>query len=188
MIRKSLKIKHIPSILWGKKSEKVYIFVHGRMSCKEDANEFAKIVTKIGYQVLSFDLPEHGDRKDGSCPCDVWNCISDLDIIGKYVQQNWDSISLFACSLGAYLSLLAYKNYSIKNCLFLSPILNMERLIRNMMNRFGVSEELLKEKRKIAAPSGETLDWDYFCYVKEHPINKWDVPTAILFGSEDNLT
>jgi len=90
--------------------------------------------------------------------------------------------------MGAYFSLLAYKNYPLKNCLFLSPILDMERLIQNMMKWFNVSEEILKEKRKVPTPMGETLDWEYYCYVKEHPIHKWDVPTAILYGSEDNLT
>ena len=188
MISKVLKIKHIPAILWGEKSNKTYIYVHGKMSCKEDAQEFAKIATKRGYQVLSFDLPEHGDRKDESCPCDVLNGISDLSIIGEYVEQNWNDISLYANSLGAYFSLLAYKDYPFNNCLFLSPILDMERLIQNMMKWFDVNEEILNEKRKILTPMGETLDWDYYCYVKEHSINKWDVPTAILYGSEDNLT
>ena len=44
------------------------------------------------------------------------------------------------------------------------------------------------EKREIPTPMGETLYWDYYCYVKENPIVKWNVPTAILCGSEDNLT
>ena len=183
-----LKIEHIPAILWGEQADKAYIYVHGRMSCKEDAREFAEIATEKGYQVLSFDLPEHGDRKEGSVPCDVWNGVSDLLIIGEYARRNWDSISLFANSLGAYFSLLAYNEYPLKNCLFLSPILDMERLIRNMMKWADVNEEILNEKRKILTPAGETLDWEYYSYVKEHPIHQWDAPTAILYGSEDHLT
>lgn len=188
MICKLLKIEHIPAILWGEKSDKIYVFVHGKMSCKEDAQGFAKIAAERGYQVLSFDLPEHGDRKEESYPCDVWNGVLELNIIGEYVKQNWNNINLFACSLGAYFSLLAYKNYPLKNCLFLSPILDMERLIQSMMRWFDVSEEILKEKQNVTTPMGETLNWDYYCYVKEHPVNQWDVPTAILYGSEDNLT
>jgi pimeloyl-ACP methyl ester carboxylesterase len=188
MTSKLLKIKHIPAILWGEKSDKIFIFVHGKMSCKENAQEFAKIATGRYYQVLSFDLPEHGDRKDESYPCDVWNSVRDLNIIGEHVKQNWGNINLFANSLGAYFSLLAYRNYPLKSCLLLSPILDIELLIQNMMKWFNVSEEMLKEKQKVPTPIGETLDWDYYCYVKEHPINKWDVPTSILYGSEDNLT
>lgn len=47
---------------------------------------------------------------------------------------------------------------------------------------------MLKEKQEIPTPMGETLYWDYYCYVKENPIIKWNVPTEILYGSEDNLT
>ena len=59
-----IKINGIPAILYGSNSDKVYLFVHGKMSNKEEAVEFAKIATERGFQVLSFDLPEHGDRKD----------------------------------------------------------------------------------------------------------------------------
>ena len=52
-------------------------------------------------------------------------------------------------------------------------------------NRIGsredVSEEELAEKRRIPTPFGETLSWG------EHPI-RWRVPTAILYGSLDDLT
>lgn len=188
MTNKLLKIKHIPAILWGEKSDKLYIFVHGKMSCKEDAAEFAKIAAEKGCQVLSFDLPEHGDRKGEDTPCDVWNGVSDLNVIGEYAGQNWNDVNLCACSLGAYFSLLAYNHYPMKSCLFLSPLLDMERLIQNMMKWFNVSEEMLREQQKVPTPMGETLDWNYYCYVREHPITKWDIPTAVLYGSEDNLT
>ena len=66
MKTQKLKINNIPSIIWGDKSNKVYIAVHGNLSNKEDEviKIFADKVVKKGYQLLSFDLPEHGDRKD----------------------------------------------------------------------------------------------------------------------------
>ena len=58
-------------------------------------------------------------------------------------------------------------------------------------NRIGsredISEEELAEKRRIPTPFGETLSWEYLRYVREHPI-RWRVPTAILYGSLDDLT
>jgi pimeloyl-ACP methyl ester carboxylesterase len=125
---------------------------------------------------------------DENYPCSVWNGIHDLKIIGAYAEQGWENIYLYGSSLGAYFSLLAYKNIPIKKGLFLSPILDMTRLIRNMMKWSGVSEEMLKEHREIQTPMGETLNWDYYCYVRDNPIEGWNVPTAILYGSEDNLT
>ncbi|MBB5226648.1 alpha/beta hydrolase [Treponema ruminis] len=40
---------------------------------------------------------------------------------------------------------------------------------------------------RIPTSFGEDLSWDYLCYVREHPLS-WNVPTKILYGSNDNLT
>lgn len=186
MNTRKINIENIPAILWGELSDKIYIFVHGKMSNKESAHGFAEIAVERGYQVLSFDLPEHGERKNKNYPCNVRNGVHDLEIIGTYVQKNWKNISLFGSSLGAYFSLLAYKNFSINKCLFQSPILDMEHLIFKMFKWFNVTEESLREKKEIFTPI-DTLSWDYYCYVKEHPIDKWEIPTSIIYGTEDNL-
>ena len=181
-----LHIDNIPSIVWGDKSASVYIFVHGKMSDKESAQEFAKIAIKRGYQVLSFDLPEHGERKNEYQRCDIWNGIYDLERIGVYAKENWNDINLYGCSLGAYFSLHAYKDLPIQKCLFQSPILDMEFLIQQMFLWFDVTEEQLHKKGEIPTPI-DILSWKYYCYVKDHPIVKWDMPTAILYGAKDNL-
>ena len=59
---------------------------------------------------------------------------------------------------------------------FISPILDMERLILDMMRWAEVSEDELAEKEEIPTDFGETLSWKYFCYVREHPIS-WEIPT-----------
>ena len=71
-------IGKIPVIIWGVKSGKAYIYVHGKMSDKESAETFARIAENKGYQTISFDLPEHGERKSENYRCDIWNGISDL--------------------------------------------------------------------------------------------------------------
>jgi len=183
-----ITVGHIPAILWGDRADTAYIYVHGKMSSKADAADLADKATARGCQVLSFDLPEHGGRKDEGYPCNAWNGVHDLGIIGEYARQHWRDIRLFATSLGAYFSLLAYKDLPLTRCLFLSPILDMTRLIQNLMMWFDVSEERLQEEREIPTPMGETLSWDYYCYAKAHPVVRWDAPTAILYGSEDHLT
>jgi pimeloyl-ACP methyl ester carboxylesterase len=90
--------------------------------------------------------------------------------------------------MGAYFGLLSFRNISLEQCLFLSPVVDMERLIRNMMTWFGVAEERLEKEQEIETPIGKTLYWDYYCYVKAHPVDKWDKPTSILYGSDDNIT
>jgi len=190
MNKKKLIIDSIPSILWGGESEKLFIAVHGNMSNKEDdvIALFAEEATAKGYRVLSFDLPEHGDRKSEQYACAVQNCIHDLEIIMHFAREQSGNIGVFACSIGAYFSLLAYRDFPIEQCLFLSPILNMERIIQNMMTCFGVSEEMLESEKEIMTPIGQPLIWDYYRYVKSHPIDIWDTQTAILYGSGDDLS
>lgn len=105
----------------------------------------------------------------------------------NYAQALSDNVSLFACSMGAYFSLLAYNHELLKQCLFLSPVVNMKRIIDNMMTWFSINENRLETEKEISTPIGQTLYWDYYCYVKEHPITKWNIQTSILYGSEDNL-
>ncbi len=181
----------IPAILWGKKSEKLLIEVHGNLSSKEDtviSLMAQKAVTK-GYQVLSFDLPMHGERVDEEYACIPENCVSDLTAVYEYTKSLASEIHLFACSMGSYFSLLAYHNFDIKQSLFLSPVVNMERIIRNMMVGSQISEEKLKAEHEIRLPIGPKLEWNYYCYVKENPICfEWKAPIAILYGSDDNLS
>ena len=67
-----IKINNIPAIIWGEESDKVYLFVHGKMSSKEAAEQFAGIAEEKGYQTVSFDLPQHGERCDGTERCHIW--------------------------------------------------------------------------------------------------------------------
>ncbi len=189
MRKQFLHIGAIPAVLWGDPSDTLFIAVHGNLSNKEDAAIalFAEAAVAKGYQVLSFDLPAHGDRKEDAAYCSVQDAVHDLSLILQHARSLAKQIRLFACSMGAYFSLLAYREADLAQCLFLSPVVDMERIILNMLTWFEISEERLQREKEIATPIGETLSWDYYRYVKEHPIVVWDKPTAILYGAEDTL-
>lgn len=188
MIHKKIQLGNIPAILYGPQSDKLYIFVHGKQSRKEESESFSEIAAMHGWQVISFDLPQHGERSAEEYPCTPWNSVTDLNGIYSFVSDKYSVISLYACSLGAYFCLLAYRDIRFDRCLFLSPVLDMERLIRNMMKWSGISAEELKAAGEHATPFGETLSWDYYEYVRNHPLDRWTSPTFILYGEEDNLT
>jgi alpha-beta hydrolase superfamily lysophospholipase len=181
----------IPAVLWGDASARLLIEVHGNLSNKEDTviALMAQKAVSRGCQALSFDLPEHGERARGDYACIPEHCVSDLRAVYDYARSLASEISLFACSMGAYFSLLAYHDLTLRQSLFLSPVVNMERVIANMMHAFGVSEERLKAEKTISLPIGQTLDWDYYCYVRANPIHfDWKSPIAILYGSADNVS
>ena len=55
------------------------------------------------------------------------------------------------------------------------------------MRRVKVTESELREKGVIKNDFGEELSWEYLCYIRNNPI-LWNVPTDILYGSEDVMT
>lgn len=186
MIRRNIEVAGIPAIVWGRESDKVWLCVHGKMASKEAFEELASIAEEKGCQTFSFDLPQHGDRKKEPDRCDIWNGIRDLTIVGDYAYERWKSVSLYACSLGAYFSLHAYPERRFEKCLFQSPILDMEYLIRQMMLWFDIPEERLEREQEIDTPI-DPLRWDYYRYVLAHPARRWKTPTQILFAGKDNL-
>ena len=96
-------------------------------------------------------------------------------------------VTLIANSVGAYFSMHAGLNGLVERAYFISPIVDMERLIRGMMEQSGVSEAELKARGVIPTAFGEDLSWAYLCYVRTHPVD-WRVPTRILCGSRDALS
>src|SRR5699024_8993303 len=104
---------------------------------------------------LSFDLPEHGDRKDEVTPFKVQYCVRDLLSIMNYAKSRWKHISLFANSIGAYFSLLAYQSELLDKAWFLSPVVDMQRIIKNIMLQFDITEERLKREQTISTPIGQ---------------------------------
>ena len=94
---------------------------------------------------------------------------------------------MVANSIGAFFALSSLDETLVDQAFLISPVMNMENLICNIMQWANVTEQELAENREIATNFGETLSWEYLCYVRQHPII-WNVPTCILYGEHDNLT
>lgn len=188
MLVQKFLIGHIPAILCGAESDKVFLFIHGKDGCKEEAAAFADSASRSGWQVLGIDLPEHGERKNGGVQMLPWNAVPELQTLMVYAKQHWKNIAVRANSIGAWFSMLSFAGEPIHKCLFVSPILDMEKLIKNMMRWAQVTEERLQKEGQIQTSFGETLSWEYLSYVRSHPISSWNAPTSILYAGQDNLT
>lgn len=103
------------------------------------------------------------------------------------LTTRYDSVILVANSIGAFFSMNAGIDGMIQTAYFISPIVDMEKLITDMMTWANVTEQQLKTEGIIHTSFGEDLSWNYLCYVRSHPI-RWCVPTHILYGSNDQLT
>ena len=185
---KKFLFHHIPAVLYGDSSEKLFLYIHGKMGCKEEAAHLAEIVYPMGYQVLSVDLPGHGERTGEMERFVPWEVVPELQAVYANTQKRWKKINLYANSIGAYFSLLALRDAKLEKSLFVSPVLDMEKLIRDMMGWAGVTQEQLQQAGEIPTAFGEALSWKYLTYAAEKRITKWDIPTAILYAGHDHLT
>lgn len=160
MQKSAIEIRGVPAAVWGSRSEKVYIYAHGQGGSKDDAELLASVVGEQGLQVISFDLPEHGQRRHGPASCDPRRAILEFSEILSYAKKRWDEVALFAVSLGAWLSLLSFHDEKLSDCFFVSPILDMKYVISNIMCQADVSEERLKQERMILTPVWQPLFWE----------------------------
>lgn len=150
------------------------LYVHGKGGSAAEADRFRAVCP--GFDVLGTDC-------QGEFP---WEAASQIAVAYDEARRQYDRIVILANSIGAYFSMLALQDRELDKALFVSPVLDMERLILDMMGWAGVSEEMLREKGEIPTAFGETLSWAYLCYVREHPIT-WQVPTEILYAGGDHL-
>ena len=115
-----------------------------------------------------------------------WETGKEIRIAVEELKGKYENIILIANSIGAFFSMNAGIDDKIQKAYFISPIVDMEKLITDMMAWANVSEQELESKGVVHTEFGEDLSWDYLCYVRNHPI-KWNVPTQILYGSKDHL-
>ena len=156
------------------KNNKAVLYVHGKGGNAAEAAFYEAIFPEC--DVMGFDYK-------AEMP---WESIGEFQAEAKRLLSEYDSVILVANSIGAYFSLLSLADMPIEKAYFISPIANMEKLILDMMQWAGVTEDEIKEKGVIATDFGEDLSWEYLTWVRSHPVS-WHIPTEILYGSEDNL-
>ena len=151
------------------------IYVHGKGDSAEEAKHYQPLFAES--DVIGFDYQAQNP----------WEAKSEFSSFFDLHSKGYDSVALIANSIGAFFSMSSLAEKKISQALLISPIVNMEKLITDMMTWANVTEDALQRKGEIPTAFGETLSWAYLCYVREHPI-KWGIPTCILYGGKDHLT
>ena len=150
------------------------LYIHGKGGSADESRHYIPLfpdcfVTGLDYRS---ELP--------------WAAGTEIRAAVLDLSERYENLTLIANSIGAFFSLYADLDGLIREAYFISPIVDMERLIAGMMARAGVSEEELCEKGTIRTPEGD-LSWEYLSFVRSRPVH-WHVPTRILYGGLDVLT
>lgn len=171
------------------------IYIHGKGGNADEAEHYKKLFADCDVVGFDYKSETPWDFKD-----EFLNWAKEKFVAYKIVI-------LVANSIGAYFSMNAISQIEaekdtesdggknrqneitakISRAFFISPIVNMEKLICSMMTWAGVTEAQLEEKKIISTDFGENLSWEYLTYVRKNPI-QWKIPTEILYGENDNLT
>ena len=151
------------------------VYVHGKGGSAQEAEHYKSLFPKD--EVIGFDY--HSQTP--------WEAKKEFLAFFTEQRGRCEHLTLVANSIGAYFALSSLDETLVDRAYFISPVVDMENLICNMMQWSNVTKQELAEKREIATNFGETLSWEYLCYVRKHPMI-WNVPTCILYSEHDNLT
>ena len=151
------------------------IYVHGKGGSAEEAEHYKMLFPND--EAIGFDYRSKTPMK----------AKEEFFAFFAEKKKSCNRLTLVANSIGAYFALSSLDETLVDKAYLISPVVDMEKLICNMMQWSNVTERDLAEKSEIDTNFGETLSWEYLCYVRQHPII-WNVPTCILYGEHDNLT
>ena len=163
MKKQTMTLAGIPAILYGSRSRNVYLYLHGKNGCQEEAERCAATACEAGWQVLAIDLPEHGARKNSPERLLPWVAVPEIEAVYARMKPVWAHIRLYGVSIGAWLAMQALQADVPEKTLLVSPVVDMEALITNMMQYAHVTEEQLQRAGEIPTDLGETLSWPYLC-------------------------
>lgn len=154
---------------------KAILYIHGQGGSAEEARHYRSLFPDC--DVIGFDYRSQTP----------WQAKDEFPSFFDSISKEYETVTVIANSIGAFFTMTALSDRQIERAFFISPVVNMEKLIEDMMLWADVSEDGLREKGVIKTSFGQELSWEYLSYVREHPI-EWHTPTHILYGSQDTLT
>ena len=152
------------------------IYVHGKGGNAEEANYYKQFFDD-NFEIIGFDYKS----------LNPWDAKIEFINYFNTIISKYNKIYLIANSIGAYFSLISLTDMPIEKAMLISPIIDMESIILNMMKCENITEYKLMSEKEIETSFGESLSWEYLSYVRKNTIH-WDIPTNILFADNDNMT
>lgn len=150
------------------------VYLHGKGGNAREAERYRALLP--GWRVTGLDYRAQTP----------WEAREEFLAYFKAARRDGTKVLVIANSIGAFFAMQALDETRVDRALFVSPVVDMERLIETMMAGEGITEPELRQRGEIKTEFGETLSWRYLQDVRQHPI-RWRVPTAILYGSGDAL-
>ena len=149
------------------------LYVHGRGGSAAEAEH---------YRALFPEQEVIGAAYRAQRP---WEIREELAETVARTKAQHGRVELIAVSIGAFCCMDPRIAAQTERAWFVSPIVDMERVIGGLMRSAGITEDELRARGRIAV-GDEELDWAFLCALRAAP-PAWRVPTQILYGSTDVL-
>ena len=115
---------------------KLAVYVHGKGGNATESEHYTPLLPE--YDVIGFDYKSE-------IP---WDAKQEFTNLFDNYCKNYDYIVLIANSIGAFYSMNAFSDKQIDKAMFISPVVDMENLITNMMKWANVTENELRDKKQ----------------------------------------
>ena len=102
------------------------IYIHGKGGNIEETNHYQSIFRES--DVIGFDYKSQTP----------WEAEIEFPILYDRCAKSYDSVILIANSIVAYFTMLSLAEKNISHALFISPIVDMEKLIIDMMKWLNI--------------------------------------------------
>lgn len=119
------------------------IYVHGKGGNANEAEHYKPFFAES--DVIGFDYQAQNP----------WEAQKEFSSFFELHSQRYDSVTLIANSIGAFFSMSALTKKQVAQAILISPVVNMEKLIMDMMMWANVTEKELRIKKEIPTEFGE---------------------------------
>ena len=108
--------------------KEIVIYVHGKGGSVQEAEHYKTLFPNC--EVIGFDYRSQTP----------WEATEEFPGFFAAVRKRCEKLTLVANSIGAFFSLSALNEKLVDTSFFISPVVDMEQLICNMMQWAGISE------------------------------------------------
>ena len=103
--------------------KKAILYIHGKGGSYLEAEAYKK--NCAGFDIIGVDYKDYFP----------WSVEKQIKTAYDKVHKKYKHICLLANSIGAYFAMYALQNCQLEKALFISPVLDMERLILDMLEK-----------------------------------------------------
>ena len=120
--------------------DKAILYIHGKGGNPKEAEYYKALFEE--YDVIGFDYSSQSP----------WEAKKEFPRLFDNLCGTYETVTVIANSIGAFFAMSALADSKIEKAYFISPVVDMERLIRNMMQWANVTEDDLQNRKKSRHP------------------------------------